>query len=343
MNKKQMTLSDCIDKYIQDRPDLSPSTLRGYKVIKRNRFQSVMQMPVKSVRDWQAVYNEDAARLSPKTMQNTWALVKAACEHCGFALPRITALRMHRNVSKGFLTHIEILRFVSESIGQKYRIAFLLGLHSLRLSEVLALTWSDVDLSKNTIYVHRAAVLDDKNHLAIREQTKTDLSTRTIPIFIPDLAAELKRRKKYHAASDRIVPVMPNTVYRAVSQFLDSHGFANGGFHLLRHSFASLCYYLNVPVLVTCTLGGWSDYNTVYRIYTHLERAKIAQSESELTAFFAPKQDKNGSKSEKIESEKSLKINAKQALSDGGSTPPISTKKALELLDFLRDYIEYSH
>ena len=343
MNKKNLTVKDCIDQYIADRPDLSPSTLRGYEIIKRNRFQSVMNVPVKAVRDWQAVYNADAARLSPKTMQNTWALVKAACEHCGFALPRITAIRMHRNVNKGFLSHDEILRFVRDSNGQKYRIAFLLGLHSLRLSEVLALTWSDVDLSKNTIYVHRAAVLDDKNHLAIREQTKTDLSTRTIPIFIPELADELKRRKKYHAASDRIVPVMPNTVYRAVSTFLKTHHFEQGGFHLLRHSFASLCYYLNVPVLVTCTLGGWSDYNTVYRIYTHLERAKIAQSESELTAFFAPKQTENGSKSEKIESEKSLKINAKQALSDGGSTPPISTKKALELLDFLRDYIEYSH
>ena len=158
MNKKNMTLSDCIDKYIQDRPDLSPSTLRGYKVIKRNRFASVMNAPVKAVRDWQAVYNEDAARLSPKTMQNTWALVKSACEHCGYALPRITPLRMHRNVNKGFLSHDEILRFVRESIGQKYRIAFLLDLHSLRLSEVLALTWSDADLSKNTIYVHRAAV-----------------------------------------------------------------------------------------------------------------------------------------------------------------------------------------
>jgi integrase len=250
---------------------------------------------------------------------------------------------MHRTVNRGFLSHDEILRFVRESIGQKYRIAFLLGLHSLRLSEVLALTWSDVDLSKNTIYVHRAAVLDDKNHLTIREQTKTDLSTRTIPIFIPELAAELTKRKKYHKPNERVVPVMPNTVYRAVSTFLKTHRFEQGGFHLLRHSFASLCYYLNVPVLVTCTLGGWSDYNTVYRIYTHLERAKIAQSESELTAFFAPKQDKNGSKSEKTESEKSLKINGKQALSDGGSTPPISTKKALELLDFLRDYIEYSH
>lgn len=342
MNKKNMTLSDCINKYIADRPDLSPSTLRGYKVIKRNRFQSAMDAPVKAVRDWQAVYNADAARLSPKTMQNTWALVKAACEHCGFALPRITPLRMHRTVNKGFLSHDEILRFVSESIGQKYRIAFLLGLHSLRLSEVLALTWSDVDLSKNTIYVHRAAVLDEKNRLTIREQTKTDLSTRTIPIFIPELAAELTKRKKYRKPNERIVPVMPNTIYRAVSQFLDSHGFAKGGFHLLRHSFASLCYYLNVPVLVTCTLGGWSDYNTVYRIYTHLERAKIAQSESELTAFFAPKQTENGSKSEKTESEKSLKINGKQALSDGGSTPPISTRKALELLDFLRVYIEYS-
>jgi len=342
MNKPNLTLSQCIDKYIQDRPDLSPSTLRGYKVIKRNRFQSVMEVPVKAVRDWQAVYNADAVRLSAKTMQNTWALVKAACEHCGFALPRITALRMHRNGNKGFLSHDEILRFVCESIGQKYRIAFLLGLHSLRLSEVLALTWSGIDLEKNTISVHRSAVLDDKNHLTIRGQTKTDLSTRTIPVFIPELAVELKRRKKYHKPNERVVPVMPNTVYRAVSTFLKTHHFEQGGFHLLRHSFASLCYYLNVPVLVTCTLGGWSDYNTVYRIYTHLERAKIAQSESELTAFFAPKQTENGSKSVKIESEKSLKINAKQALSDGGSTPPISTKKALELLDFLRVYIEYS-
>ena len=343
MNKPNLTLSQCIDKYIQDRPDLSPSTLRGYQIIKRNRFQSVMNVPVKAVRDWQAVYNADAARLSAKTMSNTWTLVKSACEHCGYSLPRITPLRMHRNVSKGFLSHDEILRFVSESRGEKYRIAFLLGLHSLRLSEVLALTWSDIDLEKNTISVHRSAVLDDKNHLTIREQTKTDLSTRTIPIFIPELAAELKRRKKYRAASDRIVSVMPNTIYRAVSTFLKKNQFEQGGFHLLRHSFASLCYYLNVPVLVTCTLGGWSDYNTVYRIYTHLERAKIAQSESELTAFFAPKQTENGSKSEKIASKKSLKINGKQALSDGGSTPPISTKKALELLDFLRDYIEYSH
>lgn len=343
MNKKQMTLSDCIDKYIQDRPDLSPSTLRGYQIIKRNRFASVMDKPVKAVKDWQAVYNIDASRLSAKTMSNTLALIRSACEHCGCSLPRITPLRTHKAINKGFLSHDEILRFVRDSNGQKYRIAFLLGLHSLRLSEALALTWSDIDLKANTIHVHRSAVLDGKNRLVIKDCNKTDLSTRTIPIFIPDLAAELKRRQKYHAASDRIVPVMPNTVYRAVSQFLDSYGFAKGGFHLLRHSFASLCYYLNVPVLVTCTLGGWSDYNTVYRIYTHLERAKIAQSESELTAFFAPKQDKNGSKSEKTESEKSLKINGKQALSDGGSTPPISTKKALELLDFLRDYIEYSH
>ena len=342
MNKPNLTLSQCIDKYIQDRPDLSPSTLRGYQIIKRNRFVSVMDKPVRAVKDWQAVYNADAARLSPKTMQNTWTLIRSACEHCGYSLPRITPLRMHRNVNKGFLPHDEILRFVRDSNGQKYRIAFLLGLHSLRLSEALALTWSDVDLEANTIHVHRAAVLDGKNRLVIKDTNKTDLSTRTIPIFIPDLAAELTKRKKYHKPNERIVPVMPNTVYRAVSQFLDSNGFAKGGYHLLRHSFASLCYFLDVPIMVTCSLGGWSDYNTVYRIYTHLERAKIAQSESELSAFFAPKPVETEPKPEKIDAEKLLNLKGKQALSDGGSTPPISTKKALELLDFLRVYIEYS-
>ena len=323
----KITLAECIDKYIQDHPDLSPSTVRGYQIIKRNRFQSVMHVPVRSVKDWQTPYNADRARLSPKTMQSTWSLIKAATAHSGVILPHIAASRLQRS-EKAFLTHDEILRFVDESAGEKYRIAMLLGLHSLRLSEALALTWKDVDLDADTIRIHRAAVIDEHNRLTIKNTNKTDLSTRTVPIFIPELHDELKRLKPYRDSSDRVVPVMPNTVYRATSSFLSRHGFPHGGFHLLRHSFASLCYFLDIPILVTCSLGGWSDFQTVYRIYTHLEKAQITQKSTQLQQFF--------------DHQKPLINQQKQVLSDGGSTPPISTKKALELLDFLRDYIANS-
>lgn len=313
-----MTLADCIDKYIADHPSLSPSTIRGYQIIKRNRFQNVMHIPVKAVKDWQSAYNAATAHLSPKTSKNTWSLIKASTAHCGAKLPQIIEVKQKRT-EKSFLTHDEILRFVDESKGEKYRIAMLLGLHSLRLSEVLALTFADIDLDSNSIRVHRAAVIDEHNKLVIKNTNKTDLSTRSVPIFIPDLHDELKRIKKYRDPSDRVVPVMPNTVYRATSAFLSSHGFPHGGFHLLRHSFASLCYYLDVPVLVTCRLGGWSNFQTVYNIYTHLENAKLSAENDKLTAFFAPKPPKT-------DPEKPLKNQEKQALSDGGSIPPISTK-----------------
>jgi hypothetical protein len=116
---------------------------------------------------------------------------------------------------------------------------------------------------------------------------------------------------------------------------LETHGFPKGGLHLLRHSFASLCFYLDVPILVTCRIGGWSDYHTVMNIYTHLEKAKLSAENDKLSAFFGQKPVKTGS-------EKPLKIKAKTDKRREGSNPSFSATKALEMLDFLKGYIENS-
>ena len=71
-------------------------------------------------------------------------------------------------------------------------------------------------------------------------------------------------------------------------------GLPVGGFHLLRHSFATLCYYAGrddgvggVSELTAMKLGGWSDYRTMRTIYTHLaekqEQEDIAKLKSVLT------------------------------------------------------------
>jgi integrase len=330
----RITLADCIDQYIADHPDLSPSTIRGYKSIKANRFQSVMHKPIKAVKDWQSAYNADSLRFSPKTMKNTWSLLNTVTEHCGAKLPKIIEVKQKRH-EKDFLSHDEILRFVEESKGHKYRIPMLLGLHSLRQSEILALTFGDIDLEADTIRIHRAAVPDETHRLVFKETTKTDLSTRTVPIFIPALHDELKRIKPYRDASDRVAPYWGSTLYKQTSKFLTEHGFPCGGLHLLRHSFASLCFYLDVPILVTCRLGGWSDYRTVMNIYTHLEKAKLSAENDKLTAFFTPNSAKN-------ESKKPLKNQEKSDKRREGSNPSFSASKALEMLDFLKDYIENS-
>ena len=55
---------------------ICPSTLVGYKSVKKNRFKSVMQCPVADINDWQGVINAEAAICSPKTVIEHFTEVK---------------------------------------------------------------------------------------------------------------------------------------------------------------------------------------------------------------------------------------------------------------------------
>lgn len=53
-----LTWSKAIDAYIADRSEsLSPETVRGYRVIQRNRFHNIMQKPMSAQVNWQAEIN----------------------------------------------------------------------------------------------------------------------------------------------------------------------------------------------------------------------------------------------------------------------------------------------
>ena len=67
---------------------------------------------------------------------------------------------------------------------------------------------------------------------------------------------------------------------REQNRLVTSQGVAEkdrGGVHGLRRSFASLAYHLRWSELETMRVGGWSDFQTMRKIYTKL----AAQDESE--------------------------------------------------------------
>lgn len=55
----------------------------------------------------------------------------------------------------------------------------------------------------------------------------------------------------------------------------------------LRHSFASLAYHLKLSEQETMQLGGWSDYKTMRKIYTHLAKVDRLKAENKITSFFS--------------------------------------------------------
>lgn len=278
-----VTLEKAIDNYIEVRSNvLSPSTLVGYKSLKKNRFKGVMQCPIADIKDWQEVINAEAAICSPKTVKNAWGLIRPAIEAAGVELPKV---KLPQLVPKEpvFLTPDQISVFVAAVKGTPVEIPALLGLHSLRRSEIAALDWANIDLKKRIIKVSGAVVPGENWTLVEKPTNKNSASTRAVPIMIPELYDALKAVPD---KSGKVVTCYISTIYDWVNKVCDENGLPRLGVHGLRHSFASLAYHVRMSEQAAMQIGGWSDYATMRKIYTHLSTQDINAAANSMSKFY---------------------------------------------------------
>lgn len=293
--KCRYTVTEAIDKYIADKPKLSPSTVRGYKSIQCNLFQTAMPLMADSV-DWQKVI--DADEHSAKTIKNGWGFIVSVLKHIGITPPAVTLPQLVQS-ERPFLQPEQIQTFVDALRDQTCEIAALLGLHSLRRSEILDMTYGDVDLKNGQLHVRGAAVMDENSKIVHKAENKNAASTRTIPIMIPRLKELLKAESKTHKAKDYIVTTHPSTLYHQVNTVCRRKGLPEIGIHGLRHSFVSLAYHLGWSELTTMKVAGYSDFNTMRKIYTHLADEDKKKNVSDMENFFSQKTKKAAPKPKK--------------------------------------------
>ena len=304
---EEMTLREAIDQYIEARRNvLSPSTIRGYGVIKKNRFQKVIDKPIKDISDWQKVCNDEAKKVSAKTLKNAWLFVASVLRETTKQPVQKVTLPQVVQPDKEWLDPDQILLFINAIKGAECEIPALLALHSLRKSELCALSWKNIDIENEVIKVRGSAVLDDEGILVQKSTNKNKSSRRDVPIMIPRLIEAINENK----SGEMVVSCHPNTVYEHINRICARNKLPEVGIHGLRHSFASLCYHLQVPEAVVQSLGGWSDYATVRKIYTHLAQKDILKSETALTHFFQKKDEK---KKVSLEALKEIGITDEQA------------------------------
>lgn len=279
--KTSVTLRQAIEKYIKDRERvMSPSTIANYRSYIRTRFQSVMDKQAASV-NWQKVINDETKSCSAKTVRNMWGLCAPALKE--YKITPEVKLPPVVKKERTWLTPKQITVFVNAICGKSFEIAGLLALMGLRRSEILGLTWDNIDLDKNIIRIHGAVVYDEDYTFIRKDTNKTSSSRRTIPIMIPQLAAALK------AVENKTGPVVttnPTTLYSQINDLCKSEGLPLVGVHGLRHSFASLGYHLKMSEMEVMRLGGWSDFSTVRRIYTHLADEDAANAANKMADFF---------------------------------------------------------
>ena len=282
---KKKTLTQAIDDYIEARRNiLSPATIRGYKTIQDNRFQSLMRRDIYTItqEQWQRAVNLEAKTVNAKTLTNSWRFIasviaEATGQRVTVRLPQIIP------AERPWLTPEQIPVFVKAVKGDKAEIPALLALSSLRRSEIVGLRWADIDLEKNILTVNGSAVPDENHKIIYKRETKNVTSRRVVPIIPPlhDALENASTRGEY------VVTFHPATVMNQVNRVCEKNGLPKVGLHGLRHSFASLAYHLNMPEKVAMEIGGWADDHTMHKIYTHISEQSVTTAAQAFSNFFS--------------------------------------------------------
>lgn len=278
-----LTWSKAIDAYIADRSEsLSPETVRGYRVIQRNRFHNIMQKPMSAQVNWQAEINTALSGLSDKSVKNAWGLMTVIMRVNEIPVPRVLFPVPEKN-EREFLDPQQIIAFCEAAKGDTCEMTMLLGLHSLRMSEIRALHFPDsFDMKNGSIFVSGAVVRDEHNKEVFKQRNKTRQSARTVPIMIPRLRELLEAQSK----NGYIVTQANSTINRHIRAIAEKEGLPNITEHCLRHSFASLGYHLRLSEIEVMSMGGWSDSSTVHDIYLHLAQRDRLKAENKMAKFY---------------------------------------------------------
>ena len=157
----------------------------------------------------------------------------------------------------------------------------------MRLEEILALKWENVDLDKGSITIKesmkRSRVYSDDGSFIVEDVVKEPKTKKDIRlIYIPDiLIDELKQIEKekglvfeinestVNHMHDRIctaAKINPNTLIKGEAE-TTTYGV---GIHALRHTLATRLLENNVNIKYVSDILGHKNITTTYNIYSHV-------------------------------------------------------------------------
>ena len=140
----------------------------------------------------------------------------------------------------------------------------------LRIGELIALQWSDIDFAKGTLTVSKSCH-DGKNGLII-DEPKTAASRRTIPL--PKQLMPLVKMLKKRSDSDFVVsshgkPVSVRSYQRSFELLLKKLDIPHRGFHSLRHTFATRAIECGMDVKTLSEILGHKNPTVTLNRYAH--------------------------------------------------------------------------
>ena len=148
----------------------------------------------------------------------------------------------------------------------------------IRIGELCALTWGDVDLTKGTINISKTIQrITDPDPTAgaktrvIIDTPKSRNSVRQVPIpsFLTGILLELQSKPSQYILTGETKPMEPRLFQTKFKKALEAAKIAETNAHALRHTFATRAIEQNMDVKSLCEILGHATVKFTLERYVH--------------------------------------------------------------------------
>lgn len=225
--------------------------------------------------------------LAPGTINNTYVVLQCAFNHAEEyelisrnpcqKIRRIPVLQEDKNAKCFTLAEQrKIEQFIDSAKNTEYY-CFILDLYTgLRIGELCALRWTDIDFSSKTLYVNNAVYSSTNNEgrwELITDTPKSRTSVRDIPLpqHIVTMLDKLWRHSKSEFVCSKAdgTRITPWTCRNTYERMLKKLGMRHLNFHCLRHTFATRAIENGMDFKTLSVILGHASPSITMNIYTH--------------------------------------------------------------------------
>ena len=158
---------------------------------------------------------------------------------------------------------------------EKYYELFLLEFATgLRLGELTALQWEDLNLTTGELRISKQAVIIGSEVVITEPKTKAAVRTLLLPPKVLEVFREYRKRNVsrwlFPSPKKEDSPLLPSVVRQRLHRLLDHAGCERMRFHDLRHTFATLALESGKDVKTLSAMLGHVSAATTLDIYTHI-------------------------------------------------------------------------
>jgi integrase len=199
---------------------------------------------------------------------------------------------------KEILNESDRIRLVScmTKVSEPIKTGIILCLYTgLRIGELCALRWKEIDLSNKVLYVKYTMLrIQDYSEnrktktKLIRTSPKSKSSVRFIPLpnFLAELLKSLQSTPEaYFLSGDEDRLIEPRYLQLQFKKYLKECEIRNVSFHCLRHTFSTICLRSGMDSKTLSELLGHSSVNITLNNYVHSSLDYKRESMNNLVLF----------------------------------------------------------